>query len=92
MGSAPDMVVDDLPSNMDYLDQSFGAAGGLREFDDNDLDDFGKNDAQNTVLVDDPNIVSKFRGETVKMVPGASLGFVENYFNTLPGISEEASQ
>ncbi len=40
VGPAPDMIFDDLPTNLDYLDESFGAAAGLRELVDEDLDQF----------------------------------------------------
>ncbi|KAG8743827.1 autophagy- protein 2 [Ceratobasidium sp. 414] len=33
----PDMIDDDLPRNLDYLDESFGAAAGLMEFSDDEL-------------------------------------------------------
>ncbi|QRV75478.1 autophagy-related protein 2 [Ceratobasidium sp. AG-Ba] len=34
---AADMVDDDLPTNSDYLDESFGPAGGLMEFSEDEL-------------------------------------------------------
>ncbi|THU88398.1 hypothetical protein K435DRAFT_969064 [Dendrothele bispora CBS 962.96] len=40
IGPAPDMIYDDLPTNMDFLDESYGAAAGLRELDDDDFNDF----------------------------------------------------
>jgi autophagy-related protein 2 len=33
------MSYDDLPTNLDHLDESFGTAAGLREMRDDDLDD-----------------------------------------------------
>ena len=39
IGPLPDMINDDLPRNLEYLDASFGAAAGLRPFDDEDEED-----------------------------------------------------
>ncbi|KAG8750363.1 autophagy- protein 2 [Ceratobasidium sp. 428] len=33
----PDMIDDDLPTNLDYLDESFGAAAGLMDLSDDEL-------------------------------------------------------
>ena len=53
VGPAPDMIFDDLPTNLDYLDESFGAAAGLRELVDEDLDQFSDDeiDIQTTPLM-----------------------------------------
>jgi autophagy-related protein 2 len=40
LGSQPDFVGDDVPKDMEYLDASYGAAGGLRVLPDDDLDQF----------------------------------------------------
>lgn len=77
------MIYDDLPSNLDYLDESFGAAGGLRELRDDDLDEFDGHEVD-TSFVDDPNIVSKVGGETIKVFETQGLEVVENYFLSIP--------
>ena len=40
IGPSGDLIQDDLPTNLDYLDESFGSAAGLRELRDEDLDEF----------------------------------------------------
>ena len=45
---APDMIYDDLPTNPDYLDQSFSATAGFRELRDDDLEDF---DTKETIKI-----------------------------------------
>ncbi|KAK7467202.1 autophagy-related protein 2 [Stygiomarasmius scandens] len=40
IGPAPDLIYDDLPRNMNFLDVSYGAAAGLRELDEDDFNDF----------------------------------------------------
>ena len=77
------MIFDDLPSNPDYLDESFGAAAGLRELLDEDLDEFDAHEIDPT-SVDDPNIVSKIGGETVKIFDASGLEVVEGYFLSIP--------
>ncbi|KAJ7219339.1 hypothetical protein GGX14DRAFT_591678 [Mycena pura] len=94
VGPPPDMVNDDLPTNMDYLDESFGAAAGLREFRDEDLDDFDVDDNnmdKSSPTPGAPAIVSKVGGETVKMLRPEGLRLVEHYFDTLPPDTTDAS-
>lgn len=87
VGPAPDMISDDLPSNLDYLDESFGAAAGLRELRDDDLDDFDVEEAETGRKTPTPGthqmgIVSNVGGETIKML--RPLNITEHHFNTLP--------
>ncbi|KAJ7097870.1 hypothetical protein B0H15DRAFT_823078 [Mycena belliarum] len=86
VGPPPDMINDDLPTNLDYLDESFGAAAGLRELRDEDLYDFDVDDAldRNSLTSGAPGIVSKVGGETVKMLRPEGLHIVEHYFDNLP--------
>ncbi|TCD64536.1 autophagy- protein 2 [Steccherinum ochraceum] len=80
--SAPDMIQDDLPTNLDYLDESFGAAAGLRELTDDDLDEFGFGDVGDR---NDPDgLVSQYGGETVRILHPQGLQIVEHHFDTLP--------
>ncbi|ESK94572.1 hypothetical protein Moror_7968, partial [Moniliophthora roreri MCA 2997] len=85
VGPAPDMIYDDLPTNLDYLDESFGAAAGLREMCDEDLDDFDDNDiGPSTSPESTPGLVSKVGGETIRMLRPEGLSIVDHYFDTLP--------
>ncbi|KAF7363504.1 GP-PDE domain-containing protein [Mycena sanguinolenta] len=86
VGPAPDMINDDLPTNPDYLDESFGAAAGLRELRDEDLDDFDVDDNLDigSQAAGAAGIVSKVGGETIKMLRPEGLRIVEHYFDTLP--------
>ena len=91
VGSAPDFINDDLPSNLDYLDDSFGTAGGLRALDDEDSDGF--DDDEFSVSYDQPGIIAKYGGETIRLLDPNGLSIVENYFETLPPDAiDEASQ
>lgn len=84
VGPAPDMIYDDLPTNPEYLDASFGAAAGLREIEDEDMDDFDNGEYTTGVLGDDPDTVSRVGGETIKIFDPAGLDVVENHFLTIP--------
>ncbi|KAH9180656.1 hypothetical protein EDB89DRAFT_1840925 [Lactarius sanguifluus] len=94
VGAAPDMINDDLPSNLDYLDVSFGTAAGLRELDDDDLDTDDSSQSEITGVANpsshptDKNIISRVGGETVKLLDPSGLQTVENFFNTLPALVE----
>ncbi|KAF8329752.1 uncharacterized protein EI90DRAFT_3155180 [Cantharellus anzutake] len=86
LGEMADMINDDLPSNADYLDTSFGAAAGVRDIVDEDLDDVEDeqsfhDDAQTQDAPD--SIVSTFGGETIRIFEPNGLRPVENYFDSL---------
>lgn len=98
VGAAPDMIYDDLPSNPDYLDVSFGAAAGLRELDDDDLDMDDQSQSEQIGGTDLPSysadngVVSSVGGETVRLLDPVGLHVVENFFNTLPALVESSPQ
>lgn len=85
VGPAPDMIYDDLPTNLDYLDESFSAAAGLRELRDDDLEDFDNEGTNETQIPDDQlvGIVSKVGGETIKILRPEGIHPVEHYFDDL---------
>lgn len=87
VGPAPDMIYDDLPTNMDYLDESFGAAAGLRELRDDDLDEF-ENDVEDEPISalatpGETGIVSRVGGETIKILQPEGIQVKEGYFDNL---------
>lgn len=87
VGSAPDMIYDDLPTNLDYLDESFGAAAGLRELTDDDLDEFDTEDIENPAVqisTSNTGIISSVGGETIKLLVEEGINIIENYYDTLP--------
>ena len=89
VGPAPDMINDDLPTNMYYLDGSFGTAAGLREIVDDDLDEFETRD----VIVTDPDrpsLISRIGGETIKILDVKGLETIDDYFLNIP--PEETSR
>jgi autophagy-related protein 2 len=93
VGPAPDMIYDDLPSNLDYLDESFGTAAGLRELRDDDLDDFDREDLAefnraSGAGLPQSGIISNVGGETIKIFRTEGLHIVENYFDILPPESD----
>ena len=90
------MIYDDLPTNLDYLDESFGTAAGLREMRDDDLDDFDDEDvdiqpALSTQGIQQTGIISKVGGETIKMLRPEGIQTIENYFDNIPPDSNDGS-
>ncbi|KZT26471.1 hypothetical protein NEOLEDRAFT_1177476 [Neolentinus lepideus HHB14362 ss-1] len=84
VGAAPDMISDDLPTNPDYLDASFGAAAGFRELTDSDLDEFDEQDIPAMAVPSYVSgIVSNVGGETVRMLDPEGIHIDEGYFETL---------
>lgn len=87
------MIFDDLPRNLDYLDESFGAAGGLRELRDEDLDEFDDDEEVFPISSRDDDfdgVVSRVGGETIRMLRPEGLQIVDNHFDNLPPITENS--
>ncbi|TEB36380.1 hypothetical protein FA13DRAFT_1683755 [Coprinellus micaceus] len=87
IGPTPDMIYDDLPTNLDYLDESFGAAAGLRELTDDDLDEFDIRDIATPsvpVASAGTGIISSVGGETIRVLRPEGLNIVEGYYDDLP--------
>ncbi|PFH54295.1 hypothetical protein AMATHDRAFT_38236 [Amanita thiersii Skay4041] len=89
IGPAPDLINDDLPTNLDYLDESFSAAAGLRELCDEDLNDFNSEEDfevdlnSSSVKVNSTGIISRVGGETIKMLRPEGIQIIEDYFDSL---------
>ena len=88
------MIHDDLPTNLDYLDESFGTAAGLRELRDDDLDDFDVEDLlsfkrTSEITASQSGIISSIGGETIRILRPEGIQVTENYFELLP---REAAQ
>ena len=80
VGAAPDMINDYLPSNRDYLDESFGAAAGFREIGDDEFD-------EEDILVSNANdegVLSNVGGETIRILSDTGIKVVEHHFDRLP--------
>ncbi|KAI5899365.1 uncharacterized protein SCHCODRAFT_02483354 [Schizophyllum commune H4-8] len=94
LGPAPDLIADDLPTNPDYLDESFGAAAGFRELRDDDLEDFDDEGEEIPVYAptgSQAGVIARAGGETIKMLRPEGINIVENYFDTLPPESQTQS-
>jgi autophagy-related protein 2 len=89
VGAAPDMINDDLPSNPDYLDESFGAAAGFREIGDDEFD-------EEDIPVANANaegFASNDGGETIRILSDSGIKIVEHHFDNLPSDAvEDTSQ
>lgn len=80
VGAAPDMISDDLPSNPDYLDESFGAAAGFREIRDDEFD-------EKDIPVSNAGaegVISNVGGETIRMLSDSGIKIAEHHFDNLP--------
>ncbi|KAG2144870.1 hypothetical protein BD769DRAFT_1661009 [Suillus cothurnatus] len=83
VGNAADMISDDLPTNLDYLDESFGSAAGLRELRDDDLEDFDvQDDGRTTPIAGATGVVSKVGGETIRIIK--PIHPIEHYYDMIP--------
>ncbi|KAF9013883.1 hypothetical protein BDQ17DRAFT_1341670 [Cyathus striatus] len=84
LGPSPDMIDDDLPTNLDYLDESYGAAGGLRELTDEDLEDDSHEIVNHRFIApSEKGIISQFGSETIKMLQPEGIRVIEDYFDNI---------
>ena len=91
VGPPPDMMDDDVPTNLDYLDDSFSAAAGLKVLSDDESDDFYPEDPNR--LNDQTGVVATYGGETIRLLDPEGLHIKEHHFDTLPPDSaDESSQ
>lgn len=86
------MIFDDLPTNLDYLDESFGTAAGLREMRDDDLDDFDDDEEQSASSGAQHGVVLKVGGETIKVLRPEGIQIVEDYFDNLAPEADTSSE
>ncbi|EJD44143.1 hypothetical protein AURDEDRAFT_185172 [Auricularia subglabra TFB-10046 SS5] len=85
VGSAPDLVTDDLPRNMNYIDVSYGTAAGLVALpDDGEEDDEGSYLVRQPPPSSAPGVVSEFGGETIRMLDPNGIHVIDDYFENLP--------
>ncbi|KDQ16218.1 hypothetical protein BOTBODRAFT_173128 [Botryobasidium botryosum FD-172 SS1] len=81
LDSGADLVRDDVPRNMDYLDASFGAAAGLTVLPDEfDEDDNFASPVGPTVK---EGLISDLNGETIRMLGVNGFDIVEDYFESI---------
>ncbi|EIN07297.1 hypothetical protein PUNSTDRAFT_144812 [Punctularia strigosozonata HHB-11173 SS5] len=80
--SAPDMIEDDLPRNQDYLDDSFSATAGLKDWSDDEL---GASDTDRSTT--QHGLVADVGGETIRLIGGTGMHIIEHYFDCLPSES-----
>ncbi|EJT98304.1 hypothetical protein DACRYDRAFT_110744 [Dacryopinax primogenitus] len=87
LGSIPDMIKDDLPTNEDYLGTSFPPRRGYKALgpgteDDDDFDEIeSPEQTLANVRILDPEIISQHEGETIRMVHPEALYITEDYYN-----------
>ncbi|OAX41967.1 hypothetical protein K503DRAFT_832684 [Rhizopogon vinicolor AM-OR11-026] len=83
VGTAADMINDDLPKNLDYLDEDFGSAAGLRELRDDDLDDFDVEEYdRRSPVPGEIGVVSNVGGETIRVIK--PIRPIEHYYDMIP--------
>jgi autophagy-related protein 2 len=78
------MVEDDLPTNQDYLDDSFSATAGLKEWSDDDLAE-----SDNEISAEQ-GLIANLGGETIRLLNGQGLNIIEHHFDALPPEADQA--
>jgi autophagy-related protein 2 len=76
------MMDDDLPSNVEYIDDSYGTAGGFRALDDLEDEEFAVTGP--VTLGESDNLTVLAGGETIRLLTSEPLHFEEHHFDTLP--------
>jgi hypothetical protein len=89
VGPVPDMVDDDLPSNPEYIDDSYGTAGGFRALDDLDFEEEEFAVTEPVAREDSENLTVLAGGETIRLLVSGPLHTEEHHFDTLsPEVSD----
>ena len=95
IGAEPDMIEDDLPSNLDFIDASYGSAAGARPLTPDDLEDYDEDgDGRLTPTLkggETDKIVSNMGGETIRMLTKEGIHIIEGYYDELPPESTTSS-
>ncbi|KAH7103957.1 hypothetical protein BKA62DRAFT_695150 [Auriculariales sp. MPI-PUGE-AT-0066] len=85
VGSAPDLITDDLPTNLNYIDLSYGSAAGLVA-----LSEDGEDDEDGSYVVKQPapstasGLVSSYGGETIRMLVPGGINIIDDFFDNIP--------
>jgi hypothetical protein len=83
VGPTPDLIEDDLPSNPEYIDDSYGTAGGFRALNEDEEDEeFDIPDA--TERGGGENVTVLAGGETIRLLTSEPIRVVEHHFDTIP--------
>jgi autophagy-related protein 2 len=83
VGPTPDLIEDDLPSNPEYIDDSYGTAAGFRALDDDFEDEeFAITDVSERGS--DERVTVLAGGETIRMLVPEPLHVEEHHFDTIP--------
>lgn len=85
------MMDDDLPTNLDYLDDSFGSLVGTHGIDDKETDEFSVHDAD-FARVEQEGVISLVGGETIRLLNPDGFRIVEHHFDTLVPESPETNR
>jgi len=85
------MIYDDLPQNLDYLDSSYGLAGGVRELPDEEFHDSDTEGNAARNINPQTGVISNLGGETIRMLDGRGIHVAEGHFESnLPDPVKEA--
>lgn len=78
-----DMIRDYLPSNTEYLEDSFGAAAGFRDLTDDDLEDFGDPEDPLRAYASSTDAGNNTGQEAIRILDPLGVQPVEYYFDNL---------
>ena len=83
LGTTADMINDDLPRNLDYLDSSYGLAGGVRVLQDDTFEFEEDEPSDLSTSPKSPGIISNLGGETIRILDDRGIHVTEGHFEKI---------
>jgi autophagy-related protein 2 len=83
-----DLIDDDLPSNLDYLDATSGRRVKANERAPAESMRSWETEHDETASLEDSHFAAEVKGETIKILADGPVELIENYWDTLPVLKQ----
>ncbi|KIO29524.1 hypothetical protein M407DRAFT_70393 [Tulasnella calospora MUT 4182] len=90
-----DLMQDDLPTNLDFLDTAYGTSGGVTVYSDDEFEDLSPIDespqvaSASTPSTPENKSLSTFKGETVRILGSGPINIIEDFYDTVTPLEDD---
>ncbi|KAG8933304.1 autophagy- protein 2 [Tulasnella sp. 417] len=90
-----DLIQDDLPTNLDFLDTAYGTSGGVTVYSDDEFEDLSPIDesaqvtSASTPSTPESKSLSTFKGESVRILGAGPINIIEDFYDTVIPLEDE---
>lgn len=88
--SGLDLMEDDLPNNLDYLDSTAGRRVPAADASPQEGMQSWETEHDDTAAPADAHFAAEVKGETVKVLVDGPVDLIENYWDSLPTVRQGA--